>query len=180
MSGEAFELASESRWTIPAVIAPNDMYRYLFGWRWAPGPLRVYAGLNPSTMTAVKTDHTGRKWRGFAERDGFGGYIAVNAFGFRATNPDDLLDTREAGIDIVGPGNDAAVYAAIRFPGVTDVVACWGNPPDKCLRARLAFVAALLRGMQPVRCWGFTAAGNPRHPLMLPYTSKLQPLSEAP
>ena len=174
-------LATESRWTEPAVCEVS-LYRYLFGWVWAPGrPIVVYCGLNPSTMTAEKTDQTGRKWRGFAERGGFGGYIAVNTHAFRATDPDDLLDTMEAGIDIVGPENDAAIRAALAFPGVTEAVACWGNPPDRCLEPRLDATEKLLRnGPVPLSCWGLTGAGNPRHPLMLPYsTPRMRMLPEA-
>jgi hypothetical protein len=174
-----FALVSDLRWTIPDVIADADLYRYLFGWIWRPGPIRVYVGLNPSTMTKLKADQTGRKWRGFAERDGFGGYIAVNGFGYRSTIAGNLVVYMGQGIDIVGPENDAAIVSALNWPGVTEVVACWGNPPAKQLNMRLDFVTALIAGSSaPVRklCWGRTADGNPRHPLRLPYTSKLEPL----
>lgn len=177
---QMFGEQSEQRWTLPPIVPQDALYRYLFGWIWAPGPIVVYAGLNPSTMTALKTDHTGRKWRGFADRGGFGGYLAVNTHAFRATDPDDLIDSMEAGIDIVGPENDDAIREALAYPGVTEVVACWGNPPDRCLNARLAATIDLLAaGPVPVTCWGLTNDGHPRHPLMLAYSTPRQPLPSA-
>lgn len=170
----ALELFAERRWTVPERLSDDtaiDPYRFLFGWCWAPGPIVVYVGLNPSTMTATKTDATGRKWRGFAERMGCGGFIAVNAFALRSTDPKGLI--RRVGWDAVGAGNDDAILAALAFPGVEKVVACWGRPPSVKLVDRLWEVRNGLLRQRTIHCWGLTKEGQPRHPLMLSYSTPL-------
>lgn len=52
-------------------------------------PLLVI-GLNPSKANSRKSDPTTKKVEGFAERKGFKGFIMVNLYPQRATNPDDL------------------------------------------------------------------------------------------
>jgi len=177
VSAAALELFAERRWTVPERLSDDtavDPYRFLFGWVWTPGPIVVYVGLNPSTMTATKTDATGRKWRGFAERMGCGGFIAVNAFALRSTDPKGL--NQRAGWDSVGAGNDDAILAAIAFPGVEKVVACWGRPPSVKLVGRLWEVRNMLAKRCDLLCWGLTKEGQPRHPLMLPYSTPLEAL----
>ncbi|HVZ89604.1 MAG TPA: DUF1643 domain-containing protein [Polyangia bacterium] len=172
----ALELFSERRWTVPASLSDDkqrDPYRYIFAWAWAPGPLVCYVGLNPSTMTALKTDATGRKWRGFAERMGCGGYLAVNAFALRSTDPKTLGGP---GWDPVGPVNDAMVLEALRNRGVEKVVACWGRPPFAALKDRLREVRRLITAEREVHCWGLTADGEPKHPLTLSYETPLRRL----
>lgn len=170
-------LINEERWTMPPQIADADPYRYAFFWRWAPGPLRVYVGLNPSTATALKDDATVRRWKGFCDRDGFGGFIAVNCFSFRATDPDNLVGTGERGIDLIGPDGEALFQVMVQHPHVTEVVACWGNSPDKRLTPRLKAIAELIVNPElhphPVKCFGLTQEGQPKHPL---YLSREAPL----
>ena len=73
------ELPIES-WTIPSVIGEADLYQYAELLRWAPGPLRIYVGLYPDTDDDVTPGHL----RELCERDGFGGYISISCFNFRA------------------------------------------------------------------------------------------------
>lgn len=174
----ALELFAERRWTVPERLSDDtaaDPWRFLFGWVWASGPIVVYVGLNPSAMTATKTDATGRKWRGFAERMGCGGFIAVNAFALRSTDSKKL--NGRPGWDTVGVGNDDAILAALAFPGVEKVVACWGRPPSVKLIGRLWEVRNMLTKRRQIHCWGLTKEGEPRHPLMLPYATQLEELS---
>jgi hypothetical protein len=174
----ALELFPQERWTMPPAIAEADLYRYAFPWRWRPGPLRVYVGLNPSTMTALKTDHTGRKWKGFCDRDGFGGYIAINCFSFRATDQSELVTAGEDGVDLIGPLGDELFQAMLGHPHATEIMVCWGNSPDKRLTPRLDAIAALVTNPEchqhPVRCFGMTQQRQPRHPLMLSYATPLE------
>lgn len=173
---------TEHRWTIPQHLAPIqlgiDKYRYLFGWIWNRSrPLVLYVGLNPSSMQKETTDHTGRKWRGFADRWGMGGYLAVNPFAYRATNPKDLLRALNSGVDVVGILNDTTIKQAVHEVGdAGKVVVCWGDPPSQRLDARLSQVLHLLKSeaKSPIMCFGKTAWGRPKHPLMLPWSTKLE------
>jgi hypothetical protein len=175
----AFALTSERRWTIPEPLSADSLYRYQLGWVWDDSkPLVLFAGLNPSTFLPTKPDQTSRKWRGFASRGGFGGYIAINPFAFRAVNPRDLVDSMEAGIDIVGPENDRWIGEALLDPRVKLVVPCWGNPPSAALAPRLTWLRSKLSsfcgGPVPLMFFGFTNLGHPKHPLMLSWETELR------
>ena len=65
----------------------------------------AFIGLNPSTATATTDDPTVRRCIGYAAREGFGRFVMLNAFGYRATDPKDM----KAQADPVGKGNDAAI-----------------------------------------------------------------------
>lgn len=121
---------SALRW---ASVSACGRYRYELGRVWDPTKkLVLYCGLNPSTADGETDDPTARKWRGFATRWGFGGYVAGNLFGFRAE-----LRYRRAEVLSV-------LERAARRNGVL------------------------------IKCLGRTASGDPRHPLMLAYTTPLE------
>jgi hypothetical protein len=113
----------------------------------------VFIGLNPSTADETRDDPTTRRCIGFARDWGFARMELVNVFGFRSTRPAEL----RAAADPVGPGNAAAVGAAVE---AADLVVCaWGNDgvgPD---------ADALLRLVARPHCVGTTLRGAPRHPL---------------
>ena len=175
MSAPALELFAEQRWTVPATLTADSTYRYQLGWIWDESkPLVLFAGLNPSTFLTTKPDHTSRKWRGFATRWGFGGYIAINPFALRARDPRDLVDYLEAGFDIVGPENDLWIGEAICDLRVKLIVPCWGSPPSPALVPRLTELRSKLCG-GPVRYafFGFTKSGQPKHPLTLAWDTEM-------
>ena len=171
-------LFPEERWTMPTQICDADLYRYAFLWRWRPGPLRIYVGLNPSTMTALRTDHTGRKWKGVLRARRIRGYLAINCFSYRAGDPLNLVIAAEQGVDLIGPQGEELFQVMLTHPHATEIVACWGNSPDKRLTARLDAIAALITNPEchphPVRCFGKTQSGQPRHPLYLKSSTPLE------
>ncbi|MEM1063486.1 MAG: DUF1643 domain-containing protein [Planctomycetota bacterium] len=147
------------------------VYRYTL-WRiWDPGlPRLAFIGLNPSTATETVDDPTMRRCRGFAAREGYGGFDMLNIFGYRATDPAEMKRQDEP----VGPGNDAAIRDVSRRTGV--VVACWGTHGGHL--GRDSDVCAILadEGVS-VLCLGTTKQGFPRHPL---YVKGDQPMVEFP
>jgi hypothetical protein len=151
----------------------EEPYRYTLGRVWGPGPLVLWVLANPSTADALDDDPTCLRGMGFSRRWGFGGMVFVNLFAYRATDPGQLIAAARTGADVVGPHNDEVVrFLAfnLRF-----VVCAWGD----CLRGReknrVAEVREVLRTVRAeTRCLGLTAKGNPKHPLMLPYTTKLE------
>lgn len=157
-----------------AEFSPCGAYRYRLEHVWdrRARPLYVVC-LNPSTADAHRDDPTVRKLVGFAIRANAGGFVLGNLYAWRATEPRDLWSA----IDPVGPDNDSHLQGMLIAAGATGatVVAAWGAHARP---ERAAQVAELARRLEvPLHCWGRTAAGEPRHPLMLAYSTPLEPFT---
>lgn len=131
----------------------------------------AFIGVNPSTADASRDDATVRKWRGFATSWGYTHFVVGNLFAYRATDVRELAAVH----DPVGPCNDQHLRDLVMQADL--VVPCWGSrdklPPN--LRHRIADVRQLLQACgRPARCLGLTSSGDPRHPLMLGYSTPLQ------
>lgn len=145
-----------------AVLSPCQKYRYLL-WRGgdmaSTGDPAIFIMLNPSTADAQADDPTIRRCGGFARTWGCNGFLVLNLYALRATNPRALW----AHGDPVGAENDewlARIGATAR-----EVVCAWGAGARP---ERVAAVVDLLgtAGVQ-LRCLGITRLGAPRHPLYL-------------
>lgn len=155
-----------------AKVSDCGRYRYALTRRWDAGALDVlFVMLNPSTADGLRDDPTVRKCMGFARKWAFGGIRIANLFALRATEPRELHLAIRRGFDAVGPLNLEHVRALAE--NTSRVVLAWGaharGYPDAVARV----VAALDRG--PLCCLGTTDDGLPRHPLMLPYSTPLEP-----
>lgn len=152
-----------------AVFSPCGRFRHLL-WRcWdAALPTMGYCCLNPSTAGKDVEDQSSLKFRGFAERNGCGSYITSNLYDFKATDPKDL---KAAGYPLSEQA-DHAIRVAAQLSRI--FVVAWGANARGL--SRPIEVLALLRslGVKPFAL-ALTADGIPRHPLMLPYSSELQP-----
>jgi hypothetical protein len=150
-----------------ATISPCGLYRYDLIRRWpSPGGMLVnFIGLNPSTADAEQDDPTIRKCCEFARRWGYDGIVMTNLFAFRATDPRAM---RQA-VDPVGPENNARLLHWSRVAAL--VVVAWGN--HGAFRDRGNLVTSLLN--PPAYCLRLTKAGQPEHPLYLPYSTPRQP-----
>lgn len=156
-------------------------YRFELQRDWLGGhlPPAVFVMLNPSTADAEVDDPTIRKCIGFATRWGHTGIRVANLYGWRATNPRNLWESP----DPVGAAADWWLAHAIGHatgtgdlkPGSRLVVA-WGAHarPD-----RVGRFTQLLGGHQAWRL-GTTRDGQPRHPLLMPYATALQPWPPTP
>lgn len=152
-----------------AVFSDCERYRYRLWRTWAnyEGPSRAcFVMLNPSTADASVDDPTIRRCMGFAMRWEFDGLEVVNLFALRSTDPKALY--RE--IDPVGCANDAAIGTAAHASEL--VVCAWGahgsyNRRGDVVRQTLTFV-----DLKPM-AFGFTKAGQPKHPLYLRSDSQL-------
>lgn len=97
-------------------------YRYTLERSWNSGKGTVlFIGLNPSTADHLRDDPTIRRCARFARDWGFQKLIVANLFAYRATYPEDLMQTLEP----VGPKNDVWIRRSYRSAQLT--VACWGN-----------------------------------------------------
>lgn len=173
-----------------AILSECAAYRYAL-WRvWNEArPRAVFVMLNPSTADASVDDPTIRKCMGFARRWQCGGIHVVNLFAYRATKPVELQPTKQ---DVVGADNgryqwDALFHCTMAMleagrPGRGPCVIAWGaaSTHRKVLRNAIATRSHLFRQLAeripvPVQCLGTANDGSPRHPLMLPYATELQP-----
>lgn len=146
-----------------AVISPCGLYRYMLTRAWGEGQWCAFVMLNPSTADGDADDNTIGRCTSFAKRFGFEGYVVVNLFAFRATEPEAML----AAADPVGPDNDAHTLGALA--SAARVFAAWGSWEQRKIRDR-AWAVRLLASRAFVRfeALKLTAKGQPGHPLYLP------------
>ena len=154
-----------------AVISNCGMYRYRLDRMVSDsGPVYAFFGVNPSTADASVDDATVRKWRGFVDRWGGSRFIVGNAFAYHSTDVRQLATVEDAFGDLVGE------YITNIINEADILVPCWGNTSKVPPSLRYAFgelMDALLSSGKPVKCFGLTASGDPRHPLMLGYSTPL-------
>jgi len=156
-----------------AIISECGQYRYRLDREVQDngGPVFLYSGINPSTANETKDDQTTKKWIGFTKIFGGSKYIAINPFGYRSKNVKDLASV----FDPVGPEWLEHTFQAISEADI--LVPCWGNTTKAPKLVRGQF-DQLLRMMvdsgKPIKCFGFTASGDPLHPMMLGYNTVLQ------
>ena len=144
-------------------------YRYLLVSEFGGDSTCVFIMLNPSTADGNEDDPTIRRCIYFSKREGFGRLEVVNLYAYRSPSPTELVLTG----DPVGPGNNYEIEGALLRASL--VVAAWGNRADP---VRVHEVANLIdRFGKPVKCFGLTKLGNPRHPL---YSSSKAPLEYLP
>lgn len=156
-----------------AIISPCGIYRYRLERKIQnSGPVFGFFGVNGSTATATEDDHTIRKWKGFTRVYGGSRFIVGNAFAFRATDVGMLADAS----DPVGPEN--LVHLAQIIHDVDVLVPCWGSRyklPSQ-LRSHLDdLLNLLISSGKPVKTFGLTKSGDPKHPLTLGYATPLIP-----
>ena len=124
----------------------------------------TFVMLNPSTADEWTDDPTIRRCVGFVRRWGYASLRVVNLFPLRATKPADLKRATDA--ERGGSLTDHYILDACRHAGI--VVLAWGahgaDYPERVasVRRMIALVAT-----NRVVNLGWTAAGEPRHPLMV-------------
>ena len=140
--------------------ASQRRYRYRLSRRWQEGSTLAVVGLNPSTADRYRDDATTRRITALEKALGHGGFVLVNLYGFRSTDPAGLLATQ----DPVGPRNDAAIMRAARE--ADQIVLAWGAAGER-VPGFADRIAQVHRMLAHYRCWsqGVTRAGYPRHPL---------------
>src|SRR4030042_6923075 len=146
-----------------AIFSDDGKYRYAL-WRvWSPSrPVVGYLGLNSSTAGALNNDPTISRNMIRSDREGFGGMIQVNMYGYITPNPDVLLRIADA----IGELNDYYIEQMIEL---TDRHVCmWGS--FKPVRLRADDVYKML--VNPY-CLGINKDGEPKHSLYVSYDTKM-------
>lgn len=156
-----------------ARFSPCMKWRYWLLRQWdASKPMGVVLGINPSKAGAEDEDQTTRKLIGFGKVWGWGGYYLGNPFALVSTDQRGLLTAA----DPIGPENDAELE---RLFGLAPQIVCaWGSAKTSAVRrlldTRLVTLAPLLQTRE-LLCLGRTKDGSPQHPLMLAYSTPLEP-----
>lgn len=133
----------------------------------------TYVMLNPSTANGLKDDHTIRKCIGFATKLGYGRMYVANLFSKRATDASELRFgvgrwiTNQTSTRTCLLASDAVVFA-----WGASVVHAHADARARALRGLAGLVREL--DIEPM-CFGVSKDGHPRHPLMLPYSTRLEP-----
>lgn len=144
----------------------DDKERYLLG---QPGKYNLLVfGVNPSTASPGESnlDPTIRKIRKVAEKEGFDGWMMVNLYPLRETDPDKLPDKADKKL----VDNNLKVISAIeKNYAIGKVWAAWGNIIDTqfYLGDNLYDIQEVIASDQWFYRGSMTKTGNPRHPLYL-------------
>jgi hypothetical protein len=133
-------------------------YRYTLTRYWdETKPYCMFVCLNPSTADETKDDPTVRRCINYSKDWGFGGFIMVNLFAFRATDPKDM----KAEYEPIGKHNDAWIKHMSYKAGI--VVAAWGT--HGVFLRRNEEVLELLKGK--LYYLELSKDLHPKHPLYL-------------
>lgn len=154
---------------MPKSLYKNDLQntaRYILGQVTGSRPL-VCIGINPSTATPDCLDNTLKAVRRLARINGYDGWIMLNVYPQRATNPNNLDE--EANL-VQCETNQAHIKALLAEYKPT-IWAAWGTLINKrrylvdCLRS----IAGIVTSLQlPVITIGSRSKeGHPHHPLYL-------------
>lgn len=143
-----------------ATFSPCGKYRYDLTRTWGDEPPIIWIGLNPSTADATVDDATMRRVTAFSKREGAGGFVMLNLFALRSTDPAGLLS--EA--DPCGPNNLVTVRRHIST--AQTVIAAWGaHKTVSRSMVRLHLADDMRQAGRTLWCLGKTSDGRPRHPL---------------
>jgi len=151
-------------------FSSDNAYRYWLKRTWDNDcPLLGWIMLNPSTATAEKNDPTIERVQRRTSRMGYGGFVVVNLFALRATDPGVML-SHESPVSHPGApeGNDENIQRAFRECGA--IIAAWGC--HGTYRGRAADVVKMAKDAGiSLACLGTTKGGHPRHPLYVKYSA---------
>ncbi|TWT58932.1 hypothetical protein KOR42_23190 [Thalassoglobus neptunius] len=125
-------------------------------------PIVAYIGLNPSTADERHNDPTVGRLQKRAKKLKYGGFIMLNAFSLRSTDPRGLKSVAEPNL----PENDEFIRHGCEVADT--VVCCWGTHA-KLFDRHSELIELLRRLGKPVHYLGETLEGFPKHPLYLPY-----------
>lgn len=161
-----------------AVISACGLYRFRLDRAVGMvGPVYAFFGINPSKAGPIVDDATVRKWIGFTKVFGGSRFIVGNVSPYRATDVRQLAHITPW-LD-VGRENQKHLSAMVDEADI--LVPCWGDRkkvPRSMHNNIDELLAWLMVSGKPVMHFGKTKGGDPKHPLMLGYSTVLQPMKE--
>lgn len=152
-------------------LSRDRKYRYLLEQHWSDNkPGILFIGLNPSLADHKTDDPTVRKFRGFAQRLGFGSMSICNLFAYRSPSPKELMKLAKSKEDIIGPKNKIWLRKALREHETNCL--CFGN-----IQNFLRIYPDILKPLKIREEYYYLRRnknGMPSHPLYLPYSCELK------
>lgn len=154
-----------------AILSPCELYRYRLDRIVAETGITIaFFGVNGSKAKKDTEDQTTKKWRQFTIQNGGRRYIAANPFALMATDVKKLAFAD----DPVGPDNERHIGEIIDEADL--LVPCCGSRAKLPLRLRWhldKLYDRLFASGKPVKVFGLTQSGDPKHPLTLAYSTQL-------
>jgi hypothetical protein len=149
-----------------AFIDETGKYRYWLFRRTSNKPKNLvnFILLNPSTADAEYDDPTVKSCKRLASSNGYYGFYITNLFAYRATNPNDLLNTA----DPIGLENDKYIKKYAKKCNI--VVVAWGNKGT--LHGRSQDLLENLKKITELYCLDINKSGEPKHPLYIKKDTK--------
>lgn len=158
-----------------AAFSECETYRYRLDITWSPGlPTLTTICLNPSTATHLEDDPTIRRCKAFAKQLGCGTYRMLNLFALRSTDYKALFRSP----DPVGSENTPDFLR--HWVDGSIAVAAWGSHVKERKWRHFYRGDELLEQIPGLQAWKLTKSGAPQHPLYLPGSAALFPLTPAP
>jgi hypothetical protein len=133
-------------------------------------PMIAVIGLNPSTATEKEDDPTMRRLKDFCARWGYGGFVMLNLFAFRATQPEDMKAAENPEGD---PDNVAVISKTMLDDNIVAIVAAWGTHGAFNDRGKTIIDKAETCG-RTLWCLGKNQDGSPKHPLYVAGETQLE------
>lgn len=144
---------------------PHEKHRFVLGddTGWSPGhPPLIALCMNPSRASDLVSDKTINRLIKASIDNGYGGWVMLNLYPERATDPKCLNDYDAS----LSRDNCAEIEAVIAKYQVTEILGAWGGGLKPTIRAAKRDVLARLTALDvQVFTWDtLTDDGNPRHP----------------
>ena len=138
-----------------ATFSDCRKYRYALSRTWDSKKKTIlFIGLNPSTADEKIDDPTIRRCINYAQNWGYGSFLMVNLFAYRATIPTELKNVKNP----IGNDNDLHIIELLKK--VDLAVAAWGNKGSHLNRDK-----EVKKIIPNLMCLKINKSGQPAHPL---------------
>jgi hypothetical protein len=154
--------------------AKNNTVRYVLGEK-GEKPL-ICIGINPSTAEPEKLDPTLKRVKSFAKNLGYDGWLMLNLYPLRATNPNDLPERLDQQLCIE---NEKRIYWYLGNPHIRQQIiwAAWGTLIEKRDWLKDCLHGIITQGSSCFHKWitigKRSKTGHPHHPLYLPINAEI-------
>jgi hypothetical protein len=132
----------------------------------------ICIGINPSTAKPNDLDPTLTRVKNIAQYNGYDGWVMLNVYPLRETNPDKL---DEAQIDRIVSRNINEIKVLLKKYPSSDIWCAWGTVVEKrkYLKSCLKNILQDLLSNRNLLCVCHTKKGHPKHPLYCKKESQL-------
>jgi serine/threonine protein phosphatase 1 len=151
----------------------DDNVRFMLG-EAGDNPIICF-GINPSRANDVKDDPTISRIKKIAAENNCDGWVMLNLYPQRATNPDDIHQEADKALILKNAVIIRSVFKA--YPDAL-ILASWGDAIKKrnYLKDCLKTIISIDHDRRWVCRGGLTAKGNPRHQLYVAHNTPLKDL----